>query len=193
MENDVLIAMPTRGKIHYRTASWLVSQKAVHGFASVICYSTFGVVEARIKLVYHFLKNGFTHLFFCDDDMEPGVDCIRNLLIKDEDIISARYMMKNNFELKDCQEGAHILSGVQKVDRIGLGACLIKRAVLERFKPEDLFSVTYKDGEIVEGEDHSFCRKVKEAGFEVNYDFANDCEHYKEVGLNQLYSNLVSV
>lgn len=172
MESKVLIAIPTRGRIHNKTVSWLLKQS----HPVLICQSVFGVVEARIKLVSQFLKGDYAHIFFLDDDIVPPQDAIERLLRSPGDIVSCDYNIVS--------DGTVISS--KKVRGFGLGACLIKREVLYILSTpvNNLFKLEYdSDGNVITGEDIRFCETAERAGFRLIYDKDIRCEHYKEVKL----------
>ena len=82
--------------------------------------------------------------------------------------------------------------GLRKVHQVGTGLCAIRRDVFETLNENnqhgflldaELREDSYKVGHIKQGEDFSFCDKVRKAGFDIWVDFAVRAFHYKTIPL----------
>lgn len=80
-------------------------------------------------------------------------------------------------------------------DAVGTGCIMVRRNVIEElFKRangngwEAPFTISLTEwGEMMHGTDIAFCRRAKEAGFNVVSTINYVCEHYKEVGLLDIF------
>lgn len=197
--NKVLIGVCTRGQISVGTARFLIDQKHDIAFGSEAISATI----SRSIVAHKFLKGNYTHLYFLDDDIKPPIDCIERLLRHDKDIVEANYLLfldghlhpaayrkVGDNEYASLQFGER---GLKEVDAIGLGACLIKRRVIEECMKKDCFRLELeKDGRLAKGEDIIFSEVAKKLGFGIWYDFSIRCEHYKTVNLNDFETLLTS-
>lgn len=194
MNNNILIGVPTRGRISVGTVRFLNAQKHDIYFAT----SEISVVAARLNILHHFLKGTWSHLFFIDDDIWVEKDAIQRLLQHDKDMVSIRCRLMrdgkmeeniyNEFEERYVSDDRIL----QKIAFTGLGACLISRLVIRRVIHMDMFELKYKDGEVVRGEDFSFCDRVKSAGFDIYCDTSIKSDHYKTVSLNRVWELMTS-
>ena len=183
----VLICIPTRGMLYYKVAAFVASQ-AEMGFPSLYSSSSYGTEAARKKLTNTFLKFDYDYLFFLDDDVVPPNDVIGRLLKHDVDICTAEYPMLQEGELKShCSlDGFHLslgaYEGTMEIEKCGLGACLIKRKVVEACK--DDFGFEFDDqGNVVKSEDYWFCEKARAKGYKIFADFDVVCKHFKPIPL----------
>lgn len=195
---NVLIAVPTRGLIHYKIAQAL-NNLAAQGFEIVYSQSSYGVEAARGRLIKYFLKFPsfslvFSHLLFIDDDILAPKDIVARLMHHDKFMVSASYPILNDDKVWDSSSVMHgegfykrmkfAIGPAMQVDACGLGACLIRRQVLvDCFKP-DCLKIDYdNEYEAVKGEDYKLCEAVRAAGYKIYVDFSLRCEHYKTINL----------
>ena len=138
-----------------------------------------------------------------DDDIICSNDIIEKLLAYDYEIMSANCPVYLNgviyssakidqFYHSYCYDEA----GLKKVYSCGLGACLIKKEVIEKvfakYPPQDIFKLRYdNEGNIEVGEDVTFCELLNDMGIPVYYDFNLRCDHIKAVSLKHIYDNLI--
>lgn len=194
---NVLVAIPTRGWIYYKIVNAIGELRSM-GFIVILSQSSYGVEAARGRLCRYFLKfPDYTHLMFLDDDIIPPSDIIARLLGHNVDMVSANYpvmydgMLRNSASLK-VGTGKDVpyvnlhndASGLTAVDGVGLGACLIKRKVIEECMKERCFAMDMDDEyEVSKGEDYKFCETAKKKGFNIYVDCDIKCEHYKNTPL----------
>lgn len=81
--------------------------------------------------------------------------------------------------------------GLVQVDAIGSGVIIMKREVVEALKDQQPFCNRYNEQGIKTlGLDLSFCKKAKEAGFEVWAHTDYICSHWVTLDLKELYQAL---
>jgi len=105
-----------------------------------------GVSANREKMVRQFLKGDSTHLLFIDDDMGFNPNVLHVLASRKLPIVGCNYRMRsppaefmahrNKLEIKTTAESR----GVEPVDYMGFGMCLMERKVLETV-PEPRFLI----------------------------------------------------
>ena len=117
------------------------------------------------------IQKGCSHLLFVDSDMCFGSDALSILLSRGKDIIGVNYHLrqfplvttvKTSFEttMKDYPDN------VIKCDAVATGFLLIKTAVFEKLTKPWFHVEANKDGTL-EGHDYRFCRKAREAGYDI--------------------------
>ena len=107
-----------------------------------------GVSANREKMVRQFLKGDGTHLLFIDDDMGFNPNVLHVLFSRRLPIVGCNYRMRtppaefmahrNREEIKTTAD-AH---GVEPVDYLGFGMCLMEKKVLESV-PEPRFMINW--------------------------------------------------
>lgn len=80
------------------------------------------------------------------------------------------------------------MTGLQKVEAIGTGCFLVARRVFEhpamRIQP---FQRTWnEDGTVQFGNDIAFCKRARDAGFEIWAHYDYPCRHFVELELNEV-------
>lgn len=119
-----------------------------------------GVSANREKMVRQFLKGDCTHLLFIDDDMGFNPNVLHILASRKLPIVGCNYRIRtppaefmahrNGVEIQTTRES----TGVEPVDYLGFGMCLLERQVLEATK-EPRFLIHWNEGEYTT-EDVSF-------------------------------------
>lgn len=147
---------------------------------------------ARNLQAHAFLEQGWTHLFFVDDDQAWSADLILRLLLLNVDIVGVPIRKRMEKEVYNLNHGttANRLPGrddVLEVNFIGTGIMMIRRNVLEILKDKvkqceqiagTLTVPMFFETKIVEkpnetgvfqdqGEDVSFCKLAQEHGFKI--------------------------
>jgi hypothetical protein len=189
---SVFIGVPTRGKIQASVSLFLAKQPHYVYFSN----ANISVETARLSVCKKFLDSKHTHLFFLDDDVLPPSDAVELLLEANKDVISANYpIISGGVIMSSACSGKDVLpfdgDGIIEITSCGLGACLIKREVIESIINKDCFNIEHDKLQIVTGEDTTFCNKVREAGYSIYYDFEIVCDHLKFVSLKNIYDRYV--
>lgn len=158
------------------------------------------IYSNRNAIVKRFLSTDADFLMMQDNDIIP-LHNPAELVWADRDVIGcpAKVRQRNNqinwvaYVEDKTREGycavdmAYVPSDADllPVDVVGTGLILIKRKVLETVKSP--FTVENDEyGCLVVGTDFAFCKRAKEAGFEIFTTPHRTCEHIKEVGLNEM-------
>ena len=190
---SVLLAIPTRGMVPMEWAMALrhliIPQDVtleVRGLAG------YPIDDMRNELVATFLKSKHDHLFFNDDDTLLPNMALERLLSRDTDIVSGLYYTRVEpihpvaYEDKLVTSGTGIFpikehgTGLMQVGYVGAGALLISRKVLETL-PYPWFFWSRNDPRVPLkeriSEDMYFCKKAREAGFQIYLDASVRCLH----------------
>lgn len=142
--------------------------------------------HARNLIVKRALDEEYTHILFMDADMKFPVGLLGKLLQQDKDIIGAFYVRKVSgflpcvFQSDDDGHYTYWTDIVEKVDALGTGALLVRTEI---FKTIEFPWFEYEpyindDGDVKQvSEDVVFCRKAKEAGFDIWIDGHLTCGH----------------
>lgn len=195
MVNILLAQMDRGGQQRCETGMFVANQ-----FKQDVCISNhsgkISVETARLKACYRFLDKPYDSLFFLDSDMFPPYDTIERLHKHNLDVVSANYPILLESGIKsaaftDKVPHGYREVGLKEVDSIGLGACLIKRHVIEnvmKHSKAKCFSLTHDDrGHIKDGEDVIFCNYLRELGIKIHVDFDIECDHFNTVSLRKMY------
>jgi len=199
--SSVLIAVLNgREQVHMRWAHALrqLQVPITHNFSFP---SGMPFDHARNTAVEAALKNGFTWLFFVDDDVVLPADAFVRLAGHQLDIVSGLYVRRSPPVCKPVmlRETEQIVSGepvkaahhieeftpgsVIEADLVGAGCLLIHRRVLERlWQPlEGRLFRWMLEGHVPAGqrcsEDFWFCREARKAGFRIHVDTGVQCGH----------------
>ena len=138
---------------HYEDVEIIIQQGAlVHLNRELI------VIEAK--------KRECSHLLFVDSDMVFSFAVLERLLLADKDIVAGLFHYKRSPKEAVCKPNKEIPDKLFKCDWVGTGCILIRMEVFEKIKrPWFFFEPPNKEGGI--GEDIWFCRKAKEAGYNI--------------------------
>ena len=130
--------------------------------------------ENRNQIVEEAKRAECTHIMFIDNDMAFPSDGMLNLIKHDKDIVGGAYKMKTT-DLKGTVKvksaSGELLnvdnppSALFQCDVIPAGFMLVKMEVFDKLEFPYFFT-DYEGREVV-GEDVYFCKKAKEAGYEV--------------------------
>jgi hypothetical protein len=157
----------------------------------VLLYTSHGTLIAsqRMELARQALEEKADYLLWLDSDMRFPRETIGHLILRDKPIVAANYatrrmpvkpvaMMDNNGEIGRVYT-APDSEGLQPVDYIGMGVMMVKREVFEKVEAP-WFAIPYSTiGNHYIGEDVFFCRKAREAGYEVlvDHDLSHQVKH----------------
>lgn len=94
----------------------------------------------------------------------------------------------NALDIKDNGYKPHEpCKGLQEVDAIGSGCFLVAKRVLVALKDQQPFMRVWNPNGTVElSGDYSFCRKVKQAGFQIWTHYDYPCHHFNELDLIEM-------
>jgi GT2 family glycosyltransferase len=189
-DDYILIAVPTTGSVHYKTAAALTCLASEDRTAVI-----FGCARphdhARNQLVRVFLANPeLTHLLFIDSDVEPPLNIVERLLALDAPVASGCVRILNpegpvwTLANRDADGKYNLLSDLPTqttdVDACGGGCLMIRRDVLEAMSPPWFLWVERPDGSQL-GEDIYFCQQLIAAGLRVRVNPALKCIHHKTI------------
>lgn len=152
-------------------------------FHIVIAERGFTIAENRIYSVVQAQKNESDYLLFVDDDMTFPEDTLERLLEHKKEVIGvdsySRCLPPSSTvgKMNDKGEYMHpdkhtpfemkIPNELFKAYFVGAGVMLIDMEVFKKIpKPYFQFDIN-NEGQIVNGEDGTFCEKVKKAGYDV--------------------------
>ena len=130
--------------------------------------------ENREEVVLAAQKGGYSHLFFVDWDMILGQSVPKRLLEHNKNIVAALYRVKTipTRPVTLMEDGRQmtmeeIPKELFKCYATGAGAMMIKMSVFDKIeRPWFSHDPTSK----IEGEDVWFCKKAREAGFNIFVD-----------------------
>lgn len=166
------------------------------------------IVTERNRLITQFLETECTHILCVDSDISWPSIAVEAMLNEDKDFIAGVYPSRIGDNIFKYVPTADPITGNKyikdrhliKADYVPAGFMLIKRAVIEKMIekfPESHYTA-YDDGiantdrwllfdtEIINGEfwgeDFVFCRKAREAGFDIWVDTYIQFIHADKVG-----------
>jgi hypothetical protein len=154
-------------------------------------YTSHGTLIAsqRMELARQALEEKADYLLWLDSDMRFPKETIGHLILRDKPIVAANYatrrmpvkpvaMMDDDGKIGRVYT-APDSEGLQPVDYIGMGVMMVKREVFEKLDAP-WFAIPYSTvGSHYIGEDVFFCRKAREAGYEVlvDHDLSHQVKH----------------
>ena len=194
----IAIAVPCQDEVKTEFAFSLAAMvNCIHGqqipgleALAVMNRRTSVLPDSRNALAEMALKQDFTHMLWIDSDMRFPPDMLQRLLARDVPFVGINASMRRppyrtTAMLKDREllvTNKHS-TGLEKVERVGMGVVLHEVEVLRRIKKPPYFSFGYvKHKRIHRGEDYYFCEKVRRAGYQiyVDQDVSKDVGHIGE-------------
>lgn len=189
MTPHVAIAAPTRDMVH---AGFAFDLARMIGRANVdiSLLNSQGtlIVNQRTDLAKEAIKMGATHVLFLDDDMRFPADALDRLLAHDKGIVAVNYPTRkfpiqpvafaNDTDLTRVHTNADS-TGLEAVASVGMGVMLVKTEVFDKIGlPYFMIGFSVKTQEYT-GEDIFFCRKARQAGYEVfiDHDLSKEIKH----------------
>ena len=156
---------------------------------NTMVYSS-NLVENRHMLVSRAEQFDATHMLFWDADIKVPADAIMRLLVHNLPIVAINYAKKEpearptayidgEDYVGPCFTQAHH-TGLQAVSSCGFGFMLIEMEVFQKLStPLFQFTQVGQDGIKTETEDVYFCRKARDAGFDIviDHDLSKECAH----------------
>lgn len=154
-----------------------------------MAYSS-NLVENRHILVSRAFQFEATHVLFWDSDIKVPADAIVRLVNHHLPIVAINYAKKE----PEARPTAYIDTdeyvgpcysqsqhkGLQAVSSCGFGFMLIETSVLQKLQtPLFQFTQVGSEGIQTETEDVFFCRKARDAGFDIviDHDLSKECAH----------------
>ena len=194
MSRTVAILVPARDTVMTSFAYDLARAMSFHTATTddrVMLYTSHGTLIAsqRMELARQALEEKADYLLWLDSDMRFPKETIGHLILRDKPIVAANYATRR-MPVKpvamtddDGKIGrvytAPDSEGLQPVDYIGMGVMMVKREVFEKIEAP-WFAIPYSTvGNHYIGEDVFFCRKAREAGYEVlvDHDLSHQVKH----------------
>ena len=194
MSRSVAVLVPARDTVMTSFAYDLARAMSFHTATTddrVMLYTSHGTLIAsqRMELARQALEEKADYLLWLDSDMRFPRETIGHLMLRDKPIVAANYatrrmpvkpvaMMDNDGEIGRVYT-APDSEGLQPVDYIGMGVMMVKREVFEKVEAP-WFAIPYSTvGQHYIGEDVFFCRKAREAGYEVlvDHDLSHQVKH----------------
>lgn len=179
MENPkIAIGIPTYGTLKTKTfVSILKFVKSVSFEVPVITQIGSYIQENRESIVEKALEGDISRLLFVDHDMLFEPQDVEQLYNRGKDIIGAPFSLRTtpsnpfetvkNKDLHGNEIWEEYENGLIKCCAVGTGFMLINLEVFKKI-PKPWFQLEYsKEGKLQYGEDMSFCRKAREAGYDI--------------------------
>lgn len=187
---NLIIGVPSQDIVHADFAMSLamivhytISKRPDLNIVAIINEKGSTVQKQRHRIIEQALKLKVDKILFLDSDMVFPPDVIRTLVNWGEDIIGCNYTTRRRPIKPICRKEDKVFHdykrrGKDEVGYLGTGCLLISTKVFKKIgKP--YFDMLY-DFEINDwhGEDYSFCKRAREAGYRVYCD--NDLS--REIG-----------
>lgn len=205
------VAVPTRGRVWHATATRLALICTDEGW-DLPHYEVgnASVADVRNRIVRVFLtQRDEDALVMCDDDIIPpmGAGSIVDFAVDKSAVVAIPCpvvrpgsVVLPNVGSRDGKGGYAatiadaMKTGIERVEVVGAGFICIPRTILVNHKLRAPFAATYSEGgELTMGEDISFCRRVRKAGYGVYADFDQMCEHVSTLHLSGIASAYISM
>lgn len=137
-----------------------------------------------------------SHILFLDADVLPRRNTLKKLLEHDKDIVTGVYNIAQEGKLYWSVSRDETFSAIDleelpknpfKVTLCGFGVVLIKTEVFEKLEWPYWENIRTPGG-VKRGEDLYFCRKARDAGFDIWCDPKVKCNHVRMSGLLSIAS-----
>jgi len=178
----ICIGVATSGRgVRPRTVESLLGivNEAKCDFHFEMASEGYTIAENRNYLAAKAIKNNCTHLLFIDDDMMFPVDTLTRLLAHNKEIIGVNYHPRMLCTLYMVGLFGDEEDGGEKVKEedlpkelftcrgVGAGVLLIDTCVFHKIERPWFAWEVHEYGMVTEGEDFYFCKKAREAGYEI--------------------------
>ena len=210
----ITLAVCTNRGVRPKTAQSLlemVNYSKELDFHILVAERGYTVAENRNYCVVQAQRNVSDSLMFVDDDMTFPKDTLERLLGANKEVVgvnsysrclplspttglmdkNGEYMHPNKYTPWEMR----IPEELFKAYFVGCGVCLIDMKVFEQIKKPYFEFEVYKTGDakgmVKNGEDGTFCRKVKEAGMDVWCDPTIEVGHLGEYEYKKLEENAI--
>lgn len=180
----IFIAVPTTGTVKTKTFFSIVRMLRERTFDYMIGTKESSILHYnREHLAKQAMENECSHILFIDSDMYFEADAVERLLARNKDIIGVPYNARKHPLITTIK--IHAEDGIieeydgelLKCAAVGMGFMLIKTEVLKNMNQPWFFWETNDKGEVVMGEDSWFCRKARQAGYDIWCDMSIKIGH----------------
>ena len=135
------------------------------------------VAMQRQQLVLQVLEENPTHILWLDADMNFPPHTLKQLLSHNKDVIACNYSTRVEPHMPvafvsdgDLENRLTDKKGISSVFAVGLGCMLVNTNVIKNID-SPYFSVEWNDDYTnLVGEDIYFCKKIREAGYDILVD-----------------------
>jgi GT2 family glycosyltransferase len=203
----VYIAIPcVKGFIYYELALRLVQW--THDptmMLKIQFYSNLVPLDnCRNRAVKDFLEDYWDYLCFIDDDIVPPINCLRELLKADKDVIAPLcFSMKRDdkgLEVpipvahrydKEKKYRPYYGKGIEETDVITGGMHLVKREVYEKLERPYYFTY-HKNGTVIYSEDFVFSQQCQKLGYKLYTHYGLLCKHIRLTDIKSVNDLMVN-
>ncbi len=163
MTKSVCIGIISHGEIRIETMFSIVQMmKSLEIPSSMVIVTGCYVNKSRQEMFEKSVATGCTHTMSIDTDMVFEPDAVARLLALDKDIVGANY---NKRQLPITPIVKEPITEVSEVEFVPGGFMLVKNEILKDL-PKPWFDYRWEGDKHID-DDVVFCKKAKEAGFEV--------------------------
>jgi GT2 family glycosyltransferase len=175
--------------------------EAWQNYGNVITYyPSSGAAELGQDMIVKFaqhMKPRPTHILFVDYDVVPRPNTLKRLVEHNRDIISGVYPISRKCKIEWCVSKEDPFKAVQidelpnnpfKAKTIANGIMLVKTEVFDRLK-WPYWRSEFQVGDLLTGADIYFCKKAREAGYDLWVDPKIKCSHIKTIDLLGIVKN----
>lgn len=142
------------------------------------------LAQGRQDLADKAIDMGATHILWLDCDMMFPPDTLKRLLKHNKDIVGVNYPRRAFPPIPTAHDGDIVWtkkgsSGLQEVNHVGLGCCLIKAGVFKALERPWFGTPWLRDRDNFMGEDVYFFHKARQEGFTlwVDHDLSQEIIH----------------
>ena len=199
----ITLAICTNRGVRAKTAQCLLEMVAYSkeiDWQILVAERGYTVAENRNYCVVQAEKNGSAYLLFVDDDMTFGKDTLERLMFAEKEVVGVNSYsrclpLSSTVGLIDANgeylRPEHHTAWEMKIPKklfkcyfVGMGVALIDMKVFEKIEKPYFEFTTYQKGEfkgmVKDGEDGTFCLKVKKAGMDIWCNGGLDVGHLGE-------------
>ena|SRR3990167_2575188 len=176
------IGMTTAGQIKSQTAFCLFRALKNFPYEYDVLIKEGGALHANREQVAKLaIQLQCTHLLFVDSDMQFEKDAIIRLLEREKDIVGVHYNQRKlpltSTVIMDKEKKLALKETFTTCDGVGTGFLLINLDVFKKLSHPWFFWESDSEGNISMSEDFWFCKKAREAGFEIWCDLSVPIKH----------------
>ena len=194
MERPLLVGMPLTPSHQsdariVTTLEWWDRQEGIETF-----YPATGDVVLGRDQIFQFANYRLPrphHILFVDHDVLPRRSTLQKLLDHDKDVVCGVYPMIQKGVISWCLSREepykplpfdNLPDNPFKVKFAGCGMMLIKMEVFDKLE-WPYWKKEFASGQMITSDDSYFCKKARDAGFDIWVDPKLKCHHFKMVDL----------